>query len=152
MPGDCVENTLPGFLLALERGADAIELDVHVTGDGVVVVHHDDKVRGRAIAAARWGEIEGIDLGGGAPIPRLDQVLIAIGDRATVYVELVAPLIAAPSRYHWYFRVTGAGDQVPGAAVSLYPTLTVPVTFGTPIVMVPFAATDVAADVLSTVA
>src|SRR5205085_11454293 len=40
------------------------------------------------VAATRWGQIEGIDLGGGAPIPRLDQVLIAIGDRATVYVEL----------------------------------------------------------------
>ena len=35
------ENTLPAFLKALERGADGIELDVHATADGVVVVHQD---------------------------------------------------------------------------------------------------------------
>src|SRR5439155_7107203 len=35
------ENTLPAFQRAFERGADAIELDVHATRDGVVVVHHD---------------------------------------------------------------------------------------------------------------
>src|SRR5664279_1154546 len=36
------ENTLPAFLRALELGADGIELDVHCTKNGVVVVHHDD--------------------------------------------------------------------------------------------------------------
>lgn len=35
------ENTLPGFRAALEAGTDAIELDVGLTRDGVVVVCHD---------------------------------------------------------------------------------------------------------------
>lgn len=35
------ENTLPGFAHALELGVDAVELDVGLTADGVVVVHHD---------------------------------------------------------------------------------------------------------------
>jgi len=35
------ENTLPAFARALEIGVDTIELDVGVTKDGVVVVHHD---------------------------------------------------------------------------------------------------------------
>jgi glycerophosphoryl diester phosphodiesterase len=35
------ENTLAGFRHALELGADAIELDVHLTADGKIVVYHD---------------------------------------------------------------------------------------------------------------
>jgi glycerophosphoryl diester phosphodiesterase len=39
--GHLPENTLPGFERALELGATTLELDVGVTRDGVVVVHHD---------------------------------------------------------------------------------------------------------------
>src|ERR1044071_2266469 len=35
------ENTMPSFRQAVEDGADALELDVHATRDGVVVVIHD---------------------------------------------------------------------------------------------------------------
>lgn len=35
------ENTLPGFARALEIGVSTLELDVGVTRDGVIVVHHD---------------------------------------------------------------------------------------------------------------
>ncbi len=35
------ENTLPAFALAESQGADALEIDVRLTADGVVVVHHD---------------------------------------------------------------------------------------------------------------
>jgi glycerophosphoryl diester phosphodiesterase len=36
------ENTLAAFDLGLEAGADGLELDVHLSADGVPVVHHDD--------------------------------------------------------------------------------------------------------------
>ena len=36
------ENTLEAFALAVEQGADAIELDVHLTKDGYIVVAHDE--------------------------------------------------------------------------------------------------------------
>lgn len=39
--GRAPENTLCSFALGLEEGADALELDVHVTADGVPVVMHD---------------------------------------------------------------------------------------------------------------
>lgn len=35
------ENTLEAFSAAKEAGADGIELDIHVTSDGVPVIHHD---------------------------------------------------------------------------------------------------------------
>jgi len=88
MPRDVMENTLPGFLRAVDAGADAVELDAHVTQDGVVVVHHDDAVGSRPIAHTLWEELADIDLGKGFRVPRLDDVMQALGDRVTVYVEL----------------------------------------------------------------
>ena len=35
------ENTIAAFESGLARGADGLELDVHLSRDGVVVVHHD---------------------------------------------------------------------------------------------------------------
>ena len=35
------ENTIEAFVRARELGADAVELDVRITGDGYLVVHHD---------------------------------------------------------------------------------------------------------------
>ena len=43
---DAPENTLAAFSLAQEMGADGIELDVHRTSDGVLVVHHDAALSG----------------------------------------------------------------------------------------------------------
>jgi len=42
--GHLPENTLPAFALALEFGVDTLELDVGVTRDGIVVVHHDRRL------------------------------------------------------------------------------------------------------------
>lgn len=87
-PRERLENTLDGFLLALEHGADAIELDVHCTSDREVVVFHDFSVAGLPVADTSWKALAGLDLGGGARIPRLADVLTAVGDRAMIYIEL----------------------------------------------------------------
>ena len=42
--GHLPENTLPGFELAVSMGVDTLELDVGVTRDGVVVIHHDRRL------------------------------------------------------------------------------------------------------------
>lgn len=39
--GEAPENTLRSFALAFEQGAEGIELDVHITKDGEIVVCHD---------------------------------------------------------------------------------------------------------------
>ncbi|HYW31089.1 MAG TPA: glycerophosphodiester phosphodiesterase [Gemmatimonas sp.] len=88
------ENTLAAFTLALEQGADGIELDVHATRDGTVVVHHDPVVRidpaGPAVPLADLTdrEVAAVRLPGGDPIPTLDAVFDLVGDRATIYVEI----------------------------------------------------------------
>lgn len=87
------ENTLAAFARALELGADALELDVHATRDGVVVVHHDPTLGGtRAEAAVPIAEctapqLEGFRVGG-ERIPTLASVLALAAGRATVYVEI----------------------------------------------------------------
>jgi len=40
----CPENTLEAFSKAIEQGADCIELDVHLTKDGSIVVAHDERL------------------------------------------------------------------------------------------------------------
>jgi len=42
--GMAPENSLPGFAVALGVGVSTLELDVGVTRDGVVVVHHDRRL------------------------------------------------------------------------------------------------------------
>lgn len=42
--GNAPENTLTAFSLACEEGADAIELDVHLSKDDQVVVIHDESL------------------------------------------------------------------------------------------------------------
>lgn len=59
--GHAPENTLPGFERAIAIGVDTLELDVGVTRDGVVVIHHDrrlnpDLARG---ADGKWIEAPG---------------------------------------------------------------------------------------------
>ena len=39
------ENTLAAFADAMERGCDGAELDVQLTRDGVVIVHHDFRLK-----------------------------------------------------------------------------------------------------------
>jgi glycerophosphoryl diester phosphodiesterase len=104
-PRERPENTLPSFLRALELGADALELDVHATADGVVVVHHDPIPRatttvpglaGRRIERLTHAELRTFSVADGIGIPTLAEVLQAAADRATVYVEIKGRGIEAP--------------------------------------------------------
>src|SRR5918994_6143017 len=47
------ENTVEAFVAASVLGADGVELDVHRTADGALVVHHDAEARGLGVLAER---------------------------------------------------------------------------------------------------
>lgn len=90
-PREFPENSLPAFQRAFERGAHGVELDVHATRDGVVVVHHDPTLPGpdrRPIAQAAWADVRAAELASGVGMPRLSEVLDTVPAGATVYVEL----------------------------------------------------------------
>jgi glycerophosphoryl diester phosphodiesterase len=67
------ENTLPSFLAASTEGADWIELDVHLTSDGAVVVVHDPTYDDGRLAC----DTPAADRP--ATVPLLDDVLDACG-------------------------------------------------------------------------
>jgi glycerophosphoryl diester phosphodiesterase len=93
------ENTLAAFRLALEEGADGVELDVRCCASGEPVVIHDGSAQRTAgvpvqIARASLRELRGLDAGAwrgpafrGERIPTLDTVLREL-PRAVVNVEL----------------------------------------------------------------
>ena len=62
------ENTIAAFDIGMSTGADGLELDVHLSADGIVVVHHDKTLdrttNGSGPVAARTArELEGLDAG-----------------------------------------------------------------------------------------
>src|SRR5262245_21916718 len=87
------ENTLAAFRRARELGADGVELDVHRTADGAIVVHHDAVIPGvGAIARLTRGELRQVRIspnatrpprgpvmggapGTGEPLPELAEVI-----------------------------------------------------------------------------
>jgi len=98
--GNCAyapENTIESFAQAVAAGVDAIELDVHLSADGVPVVVHDPDVRRTTdrigeVAGMTFDELRALDAGArftpdegktypyrglGHRIPSLDEVLEA---------------------------------------------------------------------------
>jgi glycerophosphoryl diester phosphodiesterase len=88
--GYSLENSLEAFRDAIRRGADGVELDVHATRDGHLVVHHDPVILGLgAIAAVAAAELRRALLSDGNPAPTLLEALEAIGDAET-WIEVKA--------------------------------------------------------------
>lgn len=94
------ENTIPSFRLAIEAGVDGVEMDVHMSRDGEVVVIHDDTldrtttgsgyVKDYALAQLKALDA-GIKFGGewrGVRIPTLSEVLNEFGNRTSYIIEL----------------------------------------------------------------
>lgn len=87
------ENSLAAFRAAVESGY-GVELDVHLTADGELVVFHDDSlqrmcgVEGRvedmSLAALRKLKLLGTEEG----IPTLDEVLAVIGGKVPIILEI----------------------------------------------------------------
>jgi len=98
------ENTLAAFRRALALEADGIELDVHLTRDGVPVVFHDSSLRRLTgatgqVARKTWAELRSLRIRNREPIPRLVDVLRLTRGLTVVQIELksgpLAPVVRA---------------------------------------------------------
>lgn len=77
------ENTLRSFVRAERAGMDAIELDLHLSKDGALVVMHDADVDrttdGKGpIADKTLAELRELDAGQGERVPVFEEVLDAV--------------------------------------------------------------------------
>ncbi|MFF8803517.1 glycerophosphodiester phosphodiesterase [Streptomyces omiyaensis] len=75
------ENTLPSIGSAFERGADAVEVDVRLTKDGVPVLLHDDTLKrlwrhDRPLSSLTHEQLRELTYGG---VPTLREALLAAG-------------------------------------------------------------------------
>ena len=98
--GHAPENTLPSFRKGRELGADTIELDVRLSGDGQIVVIHDSKVDRTTsgtgeVASLTAKELGRLNAGSSfspkyrkARIPTLEQILRWSRRRTQLVIEI----------------------------------------------------------------
>jgi glycerophosphoryl diester phosphodiesterase len=104
------ENTMEAFRLGVEAGADAIELDVHLTADGQLAVIHDETLerttdRTGRVADLTMEQIREADAGAtfsregdsgfpfaerGLTVPTLPEVLAWLPDGVGLVIEIKA--------------------------------------------------------------
>ncbi len=94
------ENTLPAFQRALDMGVDGIELDVHCSKDGQLVVIHDESLERTTTGTGKVSDytaaqLAQIDAGSrfnpafaGVGVPTLNEVFDLVGNRCQVNVEI----------------------------------------------------------------
>lgn len=121
------ENTIPAFAKALEMGVAGIELDVHCSKDGKLVVIHDESLERTTTATGivsdyTAAELAKVDAGSpfhadfaGTGIPTLDEVFDLVDERCIVNVEVktadplggaqVEPLLAMLAARNLYDQV-----------------------------------------------
>lgn len=95
------ENTMSSFLRAVDEGCDMVELDVHLSRDGYVVIMHDDTVDRTTDGVGRISdldlkELRSLDAGDGERIPTLSEVFELLRNRCLLNIELKGEGTAIP--------------------------------------------------------
>ena len=122
------ENTLPAFRLAVEAGAEMVELDVRRTGDGRLAVLHDPERAGVALGACTIDEFARRT---GLRPPLLGEVLGWAGGKVALDVELkedgyadqVTPMLAGFVAAGGELIVTSFIDALLARVAALAPEL-----------------------------
>ena len=106
---DAPENTLAAIRLAIEHGADGVEIDVHMTRDGVPVLLHDPTLHRtcglrRRCADLAVAELAELDAGSwksprfrGERVPTLQQALATVPPHLSMLIEVKAGPAAVPA-------------------------------------------------------
>ncbi|MFE7598999.1 glycerophosphodiester phosphodiesterase [Streptomyces sp. NPDC057494] len=107
------ENTLPSIASAIEQGADAVEIDVRLTEDGVPVLLHDDTLKrlwghDRPLAGLTHELLRELTDGG---VPTLRDALLTAGDHRLM-LDLPGGNEASVREIVRTVRECGAGERV----------------------------------------
>jgi len=94
------ENTMSAFAAAVECGADGLELDIHLSSDGVPVIIHDETLErtsnGHGLVRDKsWQQLQTYDVGSwyaeaftGESIPALEEILNVFGGLVRLNLEI----------------------------------------------------------------
>jgi len=94
------ENTMAAFQNALHLKAEAIEIDIHLSADGQIVICHDETLERTTngqgfIRSTKWSEMKNLDAGSyyapefkNEPLPLLDDYLDLINGKAIPVIEI----------------------------------------------------------------
>jgi glycerophosphoryl diester phosphodiesterase len=105
---DAPENTLASVNLAWDRGAEAVEIDVHLSKDNKVVVIHDAKTkriggRNKKVKHQTLAELKELDVGSwknnkyiGTQIPKLIEVLETVPSGKKIIIEVKSDIKTLP--------------------------------------------------------
>lgn len=98
------ENSLEAISIALEQGAQGVEVDVHTTADGVPVVCHDETTartgsHSVTISETHSDDLRRVTLANGEPIPTLAEVCDLLVGRGVLDLELKAEALDLAAVY-----------------------------------------------------
>lgn len=128
--GEAPENTLGSFRLALEQGADAIELDVHLSRDGELIVCHDHTIDrtttgSGAIRELTVSELKRADAGvkfaaafEAERLPLLEEVFALVPPHVMINVENKD--FADDGVAHKLYELLKRTDRIDGVVVSSF--------------------------------
>ncbi len=141
-PSQAPENSLSGFLKAIENGSDVVETDVYLTRDNHVIIMHDGTLN-RTTTSTLTAQIETLTLEQikdcnlwgpnnrfknefpDEKVPTLEEMIIALKDNdAKIFLEiksgkpeilpLIAELITKHDFYDRVFVISFNGNQLKG--------------------------------------
>ena len=119
---DAPENTLASITLAWERGAIAVEIDVHLTKDEKIVVIHDNdtlRVSGtkKTIKNSTLDELKLLDIGShkgkkweNERIPTLTEVLKTVPEQGILIIEIKSNELLLLNKLKYELSVSGLKD------------------------------------------
>ena len=85
--GYVAENTLASFAKAVELKVDAIELDVHVSSDGEIMVIHDATINRTTSKSGFVSDYSASELKQ-LEIPTLEEVILFVNRRCIINIEI----------------------------------------------------------------
>lgn len=132
------ENSLLAFELAVQQGY-GIELDIHLSLDGKLVVEHDDTLQRtcgdpRVIEQCNWQDLKGLRLEGtDQHLPLLEEVFALVNGKVPLLIEakavggnqpaLAAAICRALKEYHGPYCVESFDPRVLLAMRKIAPTI-----------------------------